>query len=176
MKSRIAFNVAGTTFALALCGLAVAPGAWAQQEAAGQACDQVLFLDAVHRRFAEELGGMNIFFILRDGTVITPPLGGTILPGVTRDSIIRLCLDRGLVVEEQPYAIDQIYRDADRGALLSMFACGTAATVHPIGSLVHAGGRVDLPGDDLVLALRRELLGIQCGEIADRHEWLYRVC
>jgi len=147
----------------------------AQQEAASHGCDQVLFLDAVHRCYVEELGGMNIFFALNDGSVITPPLSGTILPGITRDSIIALCRDRGLTVREEQYAIDRIREDAKAGVLREMFACGTAAVVHPIGSLIGKQGRIDVPGGELTADIRRELVGIQRGEIPDRHGWVHAV-
>jgi hypothetical protein len=91
----------------AKCGGNYAASLLAQMEASKQGCDQVVFLDAVERRWIEELGGMNIFFVFADGSMQTPPLGGTILPGITRASIIALAKDKGVTVREEPYAFDQ---------------------------------------------------------------------
>ena len=117
----------------AKCGGNYATSLVAQQEAIRRGCDQVVFLDAAERRWIEELGGMNIFFVFEDGSIQTPPLTGTILPGITRDSILTLARDEGLVVREEPYAVEQWRADAESGRLTESFACGTAAVVTPIG-------------------------------------------
>ena len=116
------------------CGGNYAASLRAQAEAIEHGCDQVVFLDAVERRYIEELGGMNVFFVFDDGSLLTPPLG-TILPGITRDSIIALAKDAGRRVREEPYTIDQWRADAASGKLKEAFACGTAAVISPIGNV-----------------------------------------
>src|SRR6201999_650255 len=111
----------------------------AQSEATRHGCDQVVFLDAVERKYIEELGGMNIFFVFDDGSMSTPPLG-TILPGITRDSIITLAKDAGVKVREEPYTIQQWRADAASGKLKEAFACGTAAVISPIGKVCSTSG------------------------------------
>jgi len=146
-----------------------------QAEAIAKGHDQVVFLDAVERRWIEELGGMNIFFVMADGSLVTPPLGGTILPGVTRDSLIQLLRDEGLTIREERYAIDQWRADAESGRLIETMACGTAAVVTPVGKVaapdfeftVGSGG----PGQ-LTQRLRERLVGIQRGLVADPHGWV----
>lgn len=96
----------------AKCGGNYAASLIAQAEATRQGCDQVVFLDAAERRYVEELGGMNMFFVMDDGSLITPPLKGTILPGITRDSILTLARDAGLTVREEAYALEQWRADA----------------------------------------------------------------
>jgi len=140
--------------------------------------DQVLFLDAVERRWVEELGGMNLFFVFADGTVITPPLTGTILPGITRDSLITLMRERGLSVSEAPYAIDQWRADAASGHLVEVMACGTAAVVTAVGTVAGADGTFTIGSGGIgqtTASLRETLVGIQTGHIADRHGWVMRV-
>ena len=89
----------------------------------------MVFLDAVENRFVEELGGMNVMFVMDDGSIVTPPLGGTILPGITRDSLITLARSQGIEVREERYSIDQWKADAQSGKLREAFACGTAAAM-----------------------------------------------
>src|SRR5438045_7275311 len=96
------------------CGGNYAASLRAQAEAIERGCDQVVFLDAIERRYIEELGGMNVFFVFDDGSLLTPPLG-TILPGITRDSIIQLAKDAGKQVREEAYSIEQRRRAASRG-------------------------------------------------------------
>lgn len=119
----------------AKCGGNYATSLIAQADAIRRGCDQVVFLDAVERRWIEELGGMNLFFVFYDGSIQTPPLTGTILPGITRDSILHLARDVGMTVREEPYAIDQWRADAESGRLTESFACGTAAVVTPVGKV-----------------------------------------
>ena len=121
------------------CGGNYAASLRAQAEAIDHGCDQVVFLDAVERRYIEELGGMNIFFVFDDGSLLTPPLG-TILPGITRDSIIALAKDSGTRVREEAYTIEQWRADAASGKLKEAFACGTAAVISPIGKVCSASG------------------------------------
>src|SRR5690606_17589491 len=123
----------------AKCGGNYAASLVAQREAIEQGCDQVVFLDTAERRWIDELGGMNLFFVFDDGSILTPPLG-TILPGITRDSILTLARDQGIVVREEPYAIDQWEADAKSGKLVETFACGTAAVVTPVGKVKSRDG------------------------------------
>ncbi|WP_420145113.1 branched-chain amino acid aminotransferase [Sphingobium sp.] len=149
----------------------------AQMEAGRNGCDQVLFLDAAEHCWLEELGGMNIFVQMADGTLITPPLG-TILPGITRDSIISLAREEGVVVEEKAYSKDMLFADATAGRVTEVFACGTAAVVTPIGSFRAYEGEVTI-GDGnegpRTRALRERLLGIQRGGLDDGFGWRHRV-
>jgi branched-chain amino acid aminotransferase len=149
-----------------------------QAEAIAKGHDQVVFLDAVERRWIEELGGMNLFFAFDDGSVITPPLGGTILPGITRDSLITLLRDEGLTIREDRYAIDQWRDDARSGRLVETLACGTAAVVTPVGKVAGPDGEFTIgsggPGQ-LAGKLRDKLVGIQRGSIPDPHGWVVRL-
>src|SRR6478672_7481273 len=130
----------------AKCGGNYAASLLAQAEATQHGCDQVVFLDAVEQRWIEELGGMNIFFVFDDGSIATPPLSGTILAGITRDSIITLARGMGLTVREEPYAIEQWRADAESGRLTEAFACGTAAVVTAIGSVTGTEGGFAIGG------------------------------
>ncbi|MEH3036585.1 MAG: branched-chain amino acid aminotransferase [Sphingomonas adhaesiva] len=162
----------------AKCGGNYATSLIAQQEAIRRGCDQVVFLDAAERRWIEELGGMNIFFVFDDGSIQTPPLTGTILPGITRDSILRLARDEGLVVREEPYAIEQWRADAASGRLVESFACGTAAVVTPIGRVAGPDYEFTIgsgaTGQTTARFLDR-LSAIQRGRIADPYGWLRRI-
>ncbi|HEX8048879.1 branched-chain amino acid aminotransferase [Rhizobium sp.] len=162
----------------AKCGGNYAASLSAQAEATREGCDQVVFLDAVERRFVEELGGMNVFFVFDDGSLQTPPLTGTILPGITRDSLIILARELGLTVREEPYAIDQWQADATSGRLREAFACGTAAVVTPIGKLkgrTHNFTIGDGGAGPVTIRLKAALLDIQNGRTPDKHGWLERL-
>ncbi len=149
-----------------------------QAEAIEQGCDQVVFLDAVERKWIEELGGMNLFFVMEDGSVITPPLTGTILPGITRDSLIQLLREEGLQVREELYSIDQWREDARSGKLLETMACGTAAVVTPVGTVASHDGEFTIgsggPGQ-ITSKIRERLVGIQLGTIEDGHGWVTKL-
>ncbi|KEZ02294.1 branched-chain amino acid aminotransferase [Burkholderia sp. MSh2] len=157
----------------AKCGGNYAAGLIAQAEAHRHDCDQVVFLDAAEGRWIEELGGMNVFFVV-DGVLVTPPLG-TILPGITRDSLIRIARKRGLDVEQRPYAFDRWQADAATGRLTEAFACGTAAVIASIGTVRFEDGEFRIPGRALADTLRDELVGIQRGVVADDFNWTWRV-
>ena len=162
----------------AKCGGNYAASLLAQKEALAKGCDQVVFLDAVERRWVEELGGMNVFFVFADGSVLTPPLTGTILPGITRDSLLVLARDRGLTVREERYSIDEWRADAASGRLVEAFACGTAAVVTTIGEVVEAEGRFAIGNGvagQVTTALRDALVAIQRGAAPDPHGWLHRL-
>jgi branched-chain amino acid aminotransferase len=159
------------------CGGNYAASLRAQAEAIDHGCDQVVFLDAVERRYVEELGGMNIFFVFDDGSLSTPPLG-TILPGITRDSIIALAKDTGTRVREEAYTIDQWRNDAASGRLKEAFACGTAAVISPIGKVRSASGDFVINGGvagPVAMSLRKKLVDIQYGRAPDPHEWIRKV-
>jgi branched-chain amino acid aminotransferase len=149
-----------------------------QAEGIEKGCDQVVFLDAVERRWIEELGGMNLFFVFADGTVITPPLTGTILPGITRESLITLLRDEGLDVREEPYAIDQWREDAASGRLVETMACGTAAVVTPVGAVLDGDSEFTIGGGgtgQITGKMRDMLTGIQTGRRPDPHGWVERL-
>ena len=162
----------------AKCGGNYAASLVAQSEAIARGCDQVVFLDAAEHRWIEELGGMNLFFLFDDGTLITPPTDGTILEGITRQSIIILAREQNLVVREERYAIDQWRDDATSGKLLEAFACGTAAVVTSIGSVHGESGSFTIgaggPGQ-ITQQLRSKLVAIQRGTAPDLHGWVQRI-
>ncbi|HWG93664.1 MAG TPA: branched-chain amino acid aminotransferase [Mycobacteriales bacterium] len=150
----------------------------AQQEAIENGCDQVVFLDAVENRWVEELGGMNLFFVLDDGRLVTPALTGTILEGITRDSIITVARDLGLTVEERRVDVDEWRKGAADGSVVEVFAVGTAAVVTPVGALRWPGGEA-VAGDGqpgpVTQQLRSALLDLQYGRAPDPHGWVRRV-
>jgi branched-chain amino acid aminotransferase len=148
----------------------------AQQEAIANGCDQVLFLDAVERRWVEEFGGMNVWFVLDDGTLVTPELTGSILEGITRESIITLAKDMGRDVEERRVDVDDWRKGVDTGRITEVFACGTAAVITSIGALRWHGGEVTMPTATPVAdQIRDTLVGIQSGRLPDTHGWLHPV-
>ncbi|KQQ94818.1 branched-chain amino acid aminotransferase [Leifsonia sp. Leaf325] len=146
-----------------------------QAEAYEHGCQQVLFLD--EGKYLEELGGMNIVLVRKDGTLITPE-SESILEGITRDSVLRLAADRGHLIEQRKVTLDEWREGAASGDIVGAFACGTAAVIVPIGRLlgedfeiVHNGPQAE----ELALSLREELTGIQYGRVEDRHGWLVRL-
>jgi branched-chain amino acid aminotransferase len=148
----------------------------AQQEAIDNACDQVLFLDALERRWVEELGGMNVLVVFEDGSLSTPPLNGNILEGVTRDSILTLARDSGRPVDERPIEFRELRDGIESGLVTEIFACGTAAVVTSIGRLAWPGGEATLPDVTPVAAeLRQALISVQQGLTADPQGWLHHV-
>ena len=159
----------------AKCGGNYAAALVAQTEAKAHGCQQVLFTDAATRTWVEEAGSMNIFFVFADGTLVTPPLNGAILAGVTRDSVIELARDRGHRVEERPISITEWKKTAATGELTEVFATGTAAVITPIASLVTEDTVIDTRvsgSPSTAKQLRDELTGIQHGTIPDRRGWL----
>ncbi|MFY1633405.1 branched-chain amino acid aminotransferase [Solwaraspora sp. WMMB335] len=162
----------------AKCGGNYAASLVAQAEAIEHGCDQVVFLDAVQRRYVDELGGMNVFFVYQDGSIVTPPLTGAILPGITRDSLITLARRAGHDVAERPVSLDEWRTDAASGRLREVFACGTAAVITPIGRVRGADGEFTIadggPGQ-VTMSLRQSLVDIQRGRVADPDGWVHRV-
>jgi branched-chain amino acid aminotransferase len=163
----------------AKCGGNYAASLVPTAEAFARGHDQVLFLDAAEHKWVEELGGMNLFFGFEDGSLITPPLSGTILPGITRASLLTLAREEGLEVREERYSIDQWREDAASGRLLETFACGTAAVVTPVGTVASPDGSsftIGSGGPGQVTArLKDRLVAIQRGAAADVHGWVVKV-
>ena len=150
----------------------------AQQEAAAHGCDQVMFADAVERAYVEELGGMNVYLVTSDGQLITPELTGSILEGVTRDSILTIASEFGLTPVERRIRIEELLEGVDSGWVTELFACGTAAVVTPIGVLRDSSGSHQVGSGETgetTAALRKDLLDVQYGRAEDRHGWLRRV-
>ena len=151
----------------------------AQAQAAEQGCDQVVWLDAAERRWVEEMGGMNLYFVYGSGEsarLVTPELTGALLPGVTRSSIIQVAADLGLEASEQRISIDDWREGNADGSITEVFACGTAAVITPVGRVRHTGGEWSVgegnPGP-VTERLRETLLNIQHGRAEDSHGWMH---
>jgi branched-chain amino acid aminotransferase len=146
-----------------------------QQEATEQGCDQVVFLDGEEGRYVEELGGMNLYFVFKDGRIVTPALG-TILEGITRGSIIELAGKMGHQVEERRFSIDEWREGVASGDIAEIFACGTAAVITPVGELRWDGGSAPAPAStDLTFRIRQALVDVQFGRAEDTFGWMHRV-
>ncbi|KUM80509.1 branched-chain amino acid aminotransferase [Streptomyces curacoi] len=165
----------------AKCAGNYAAGLLAQETARAHGCDQVVWLDAAEHRWVEEMGGMNLFFVFGtgdDARLVTPPLGGTILPGVTRDSILRLAPELGLPVAEAPVSLEEWRKGCEAGEITEVFACGTAARVSPVNEVCTAETSWTV-GEGTMGAvtarLSRELFAIQRGAVPDRRGWLRAV-
>jgi branched-chain amino acid aminotransferase len=166
----------------AKCGGNYAASLLAQQQAAKEGCDQVVWLDAIERRWVEEMGGMNLYFVKgrgKDATIFTPKLTGTLLPGITRDSVLTVARDLGYKTEEGMINIDEWRDGVASGEISEIFACGTAAVIAPVGTAKSAAGTW-ITGDGtpgaITMQIRNHLLGIQHGTIEDKHGWMRRVC
>ena len=150
----------------------------AQAQAVEKGCDQVVWLDAVERRWVEEMGGMNLFFVFGSGDdarVVTPELTGSLLPGVTRKSLLQLAQGMGHTVEERRISTEEWEKAAASGELTEVFACGTAAVITPVGHVKHAGGEFSVSGGEpgtLTMKLREELVGIQEGTRPAPEGWM----
>ena len=165
----------------AKCGGNYAASLLAQKQAAQQGCDQVAYIDAVERKWVEEMGGMNLYFIKgsgKDATIMTPKLTGTLLPGITRDCILTLAKDLGYKTEESMISIDQWRDGVKSGEITEIFACGTAAVISAVGAAKSAQGTWQTgdgkPGA-ITNEIRAALLAIQHGTAADKHGWNKRV-
>ncbi len=163
----------------------------AQASAEKEGCDQVVWLDATEHKYIEEMGGMNLAFVFgsenggegeaagagaENVTLVTPELSGSLLPGVTRLSLLELARDLGYKVEERRISTDEWKEAAKSGAMTEAFACGTAAVVTPVGTVKDESGEFQVNGGQtgpVTMRLREQLTGIQNGRVADKHGWLY---
>jgi branched-chain amino acid aminotransferase len=165
----------------AKCGGNYAASLLAQKQAAKEGCDQVAYIDAVERKWVEEMGGMNLYFIKgsgKDATIITPKLTGTLLPGITRDSILTLAKDLGYRTEEAMISIDDWRDGVESGEITEIFACGTAAVVSAVGvaKSIHGTWQTgDGQPGPITNQIRAALLAIQHGTAEDKHGWNKRV-
>jgi branched-chain amino acid aminotransferase len=160
----------------AKCGGNYAAGLAAQMEASAHGCDQVVFVDTVERKWVEELGGMNLYFVMKDGTLVTPPTGGTILEGITRISIFQLAQEYGLKPVERAISIDEWKAGVANGNVKEIFACGTAAVITPVGKLVWEGGSTSEGKiGEITTRLRNSLMDVQFGRAPDTHGWMHRL-
>jgi branched-chain amino acid aminotransferase len=165
----------------AKCGGNYAASFLAQAQATAQGCDQVVWLDAAEHRWVEEMGGMNLYFVHGSGAsarIVTPALTGTLLPGITRDSLLALAADLGHGAEEGKISTDEWREGCESGAITEVFACGTAAVITPVGSVDSTAGAFTIgdgtPGP-VTMALRERLVGIQTGQSPDTHGWMHRL-
>jgi branched-chain amino acid aminotransferase len=165
----------------AKCGGNYAGAFVAQAQAVREGCDQVVWLDANEHRWVEEMGGMNLFFVYGSGAdarLLTPALTGTLLPGVTRDSLLTLARDLGIPADEGRISIEE-WRDGNAsGHLSEVFACGTAAVITPVGRVKGPDGEWLVgsgePGP-VTMRLREELVGIQYGDRPDPYGWIHKI-
>lgn len=162
----------------AKCGGNYAASLIAQKAAAAQGCDQVVWIDAKERKWVEEMGGMNLYFVKGSGAdarVVTPKLTGTLLPGITRDSILTAAKDLGYKTEEVMISVDDWRDGIASGEITEIFACGTAAVISPVGQAKSAMGTW-ITGDGkpgaITMQIRNHMLAIQHGTTADTHNWM----
>ena len=154
----------------------------AQKEAKAEGCDQVVWLDAVHRRYIEEMGGMNIFFVYNENgetVLVTPVLTGTLLPGITRLTLLELAKTLGFRAEERRISVDEWNAALVEGRMTEAFACGTAAVITPIGTVKSNHGEWKINNGEtgpVAAQLRKALLDLQHGLAPDTHRWLHDVC
>jgi len=168
VKGGIGFAKAGGNYAASLS---------AQAKAYKLGYSQVLWLDGVHRKYVDEVGTMNVFFVIGD-EVITPELGGSLLPGVTRDSCIAVLKDKGIKVTERKISIDEIEEAYKKGELKEMFGSGTAAVISPVGELNNAGFKMIINDGKIGTVsqmLYDEITSIQWGKTADKFNWIVKV-
>ncbi|MFK0003067.1 branched-chain amino acid aminotransferase [Paenarthrobacter sp. NPDC090520] len=154
-----------------------AAGLLPQAEAYDNGCAQVLFLDSVEGRYVEELGGMNVVLVRKDGSLLTPA-SDTILEGITLKSVLQLAKDAGREVEQRPVTLQEWRDGVASGDIVEMFACGTAAAITPIGELKSASftaGDITAPPGEVTMELRQHIADIQYGHAADRHGWMLRL-
>lgn len=150
----------------------------AQAQAADKGCDQVVWLDAHEHKYVEEMGGMNLMFVYGKSdtpTIVTPQLSGSLLPGVTRRSLLQVAADLGYTVEERLFSTDEWREAVAAGDITETFACGTAAVITPVGSVKSKDGEFTINNNEpgpITLKMREHLTGIQRGSIPDQHGWL----
>ncbi|MBE6826024.1 MAG: branched-chain amino acid aminotransferase [Oscillospiraceae bacterium] len=148
-----------------------------QQEAHDQDYEQVLWLDGVEQKYVEEVGSMNIFFVI-DGEVITPELTGSVLPGITRKSVLQLCESWGMKVSERRISIDEVAKAYDEGKLDEVFGTGTAAVISPVGHLKWGDKVMEIGGNKIGPISQRiydTMTGIQWGTIEDPFGWIVKI-
>ena len=149
----------------------------AQVKAHDDGYSQVLWLDGVERKYIEEVGAMNIFFKI-DGTVVTPMLSGSILPGITRDSVLTLCREWGIPTEERKISVEELLEAQKNGKLEEVFGTGTAAVISPVGKLRYKDEVMTISGGEigpLSQKIYDTVTGIQLGKIEDKHGWRVEV-
>jgi branched-chain amino acid aminotransferase len=163
------------------CGGNYAAAFLAQQQAVDKGCDQVVWLDAASHTWVEEMGGMNLYFVYGSGSsarIMTPALTGTLLPGITRDSLLRLAPTLGIPATEGRISVPEWRSACASGEISEVFACGTAAVITPVGSVLGESGGWTIgsgePGP-VSMRLRDELIGIQYGHRPDPFGWVYKV-
>jgi branched-chain amino acid aminotransferase len=163
------------------CGGNYAAAFVAQQQAIEQGCDQVVWLDAAEHMWVEEMGGMNLYFVYGSGAdarIMTPALTGTLLPGITRDSLLRLAPTLGVPAAEGRISVPEWRSACASGEITEVFACGTAAVITPVGAVNGASGGWTIgsgePGP-VTMRLREELIGIQYGRRPDPFGWIHKV-
>ena len=169
VRGGVGFTKTGGNYAASLLG---------QEKAEEHGCEQTLWLDGVERKYIEEVGSMNICFKI-DGKIVTPMLNGSILPGVTRDSVITLCKDFGYEVEERKVSLDELMKAADSGKLEECFGTGTACVISPVGYLVNKDKKIVINEGkigSLSQKLYDTLTGIQYNKLEDKHNWRVKVC
>ena len=169
VRGGVGFTKTGGNYAASLLG---------QEKAEEHGCEQTLWLDGVERKYIEEVGSMNICFKI-DGKIVTPMLNGSILPGVTRDSVITLCKDFGYEVEERRVSLDELMKAADSGKLEECFGTGTACVISPVGYLVNKDKKIVINEGrigSLSQKLYDTLTGIQYNKLEDNHGWRIKVC
>ncbi len=138
---------------------------------------QVLWLDGEHHKYIDEVGTMNIFFVI-DDEVITPPLEGSILPGVTRDTVLDLTKSWGMKVSERRISIDELIQSSKEGRLQEVFGTGTAAVISPVDEIQYRETNININHGQIGPIARRlfeEITGIHYGEIPDTHGWIYNI-
>ena len=161
----------------AKCGGNYAGSMIASLEAQKKGFHNVLWLDGIERKYVEEAGLMNDAFVI-DGVVVTPPLGGTILPGITRDSVLTLLREMNIPVAERRISIDDVFDAHSKGTLQGAAGLGTAAVIAPIGRLRHKDREITVPAMTPASPLGKagaELEAIRGGQKADRHGWLMAI-
>lgn len=161
----------------AKCGGNYAASLMAGEKAKKKGFDQVLWLDSSEKKYVEEVGSMNIFFVI-DGEVVTPSLDGTILPGITRKSIIELLKKDGYIVTERKVSIDEIVSAAEFGKLNEAFGTGTAAVISPVGSLSYKDQSFTINNNEvgaITKMLYDKLTGIQKDIYKDENNWLVKI-
>ena len=165
----------------AKCGGNYAAALAGQLEALAAGCDQAVWLDAAEHCWVEEMGGMNLFFVFGSGAgaqLVTPPLTGTLLPGITRESLLTLAPDLGIPARESKVSVRQWRAGAASGEITEVFACGTAAVITPVG-MVRATNEEWLIADGqpgpVTMKLREELMAIQYGTAPDPYRWMHHI-